>query len=311
MVSLRPLVLALLVAVLCVPTASAVAWSAMGDVPVGGSVRVGTDITVVPPHEGVSLATPPADDVPAAFDARLSGTQRASQRTIETVTSMVPADAGLASRQSARIPLLLQPGPAHAAAGGDDAASEPAPGAPTATAALGGFALFWLVFEKLGLARALVALYFRVQPGELLEHERRERVITLVRDRPGIGPSDIAHELGTGWGVTSYHLDRLERAGLVASQRVGHHRCYFLPGAVPREQQRTVGLFRADTTRRIAQLVAKCPGIAQSQLCQELGLSASAASKQLSRLEAASLVRREANGGALRLFPTATLSAAV
>ena len=196
---------------------------------------------------------------------------------------------------------------------GEAAASAPAGSAPapSAAATVGGLALAWLLLEKLGAARALVALYFRVQPGELLEHERRERVLTLVRERPGIGPSEIAQDLGTAWGVTSYHLDRLERAGLVASQRVGHHRCYFLPGAVPREQQRTVGLFRADTTRRVAELVARRPGIGQSQLCSELGLSASAASKQLARLVATGLVRREGDRSGMRLYPEPSLVAAV
>lgn len=175
-------------------------------------------------------------------------------------------------------------------------------------AAASGAALLWLILERFGLGRALAAMYFRVQPGELLENERRERVITLVRERPGIGPSEIAQDLGTGWGVTSYHLDRLERAGLVASQRVGNHRCYFLPGAVPRDQQRSVGLFRADTTRRVAQLVVERPGIPQSELVKTLGLSASAASKQLSKLEGASLLRREPGDGGLRLYPEPTLA---
>ena len=108
-----------------------------------------------------------------------------------------------------------------------------------------------------------------------------------------------------GWGVTIHHLDMLERAGLLTSQRAGHHRCYFLPGSVPREQQGTVALLRADTTRRVAHLVAKRPGLAQRQAANELGLSASAMSKQVARLEAASLLRREATGEGQRLYPAA------
>lgn len=195
----------------------------------------------------------------------------------------------------------------------DDAPAPAAPPVAVQTAAATG--MLWLLVERLGLGRALgaafAALYFRVQPNELLDHERRERVVQLVRERPGIGPSDVANALGTGWGVTSYHLDRLERAGLVTSQRVGQHRCYFLPGAVPRDQQRTVGLFRGDTTRRLAEHVRAKPGLTQSQICAELGLSASAASKQISRLEAAALVRREARDGAQRVYPLPTLSGAL
>lgn len=193
-------------------------------------------------------------------------------------------------------------------------AAPPISDAPPTVTAAAGASLLWLLLDRLGLGRALLgafgALYFRVQPNELLEHERRERVIQLVRERPGIGPTDVAHALGTGWGVTTYHLDRLERAGLVTSQRVGQHRCYFVPGAVRREDQRAVGLVRGDTTRRVAQLVAERPGLTQSQLATQLGLSASAASKQVAKLVDAGLLRREATSVGQRLYaqPSAALA---
>ena len=194
-----------------------------------------------------------------------------------------------------------------------DRDAPPAPPPEVQAAAAGGAAI--LLAERAGLGRlaamALAALYSRLRPSQLLDHERRDRVVQLVRERPGIGPSEIAAALGTGWGVTTYHLDRLERAGLVTSQRVGQHRCYFLPGAVPRDAQGSVGLFRVDTTRRVAQLVRERPGIAQRDLAATLGLSASATSKQVSRLEAAALVRRESDGDGLRLYPEPSLSGAL
>lgn len=159
-----------------------------------------------------------------------------------------------------------------------------------------------------GFLHLLAALYSRFAPNELLEHERRERVIGLVRARPGIGPTDIGAALGASWGVTIYHLDRLEKAGLVTSQRVGHHRCYFLPGALPRDDQRKVGMFRVDTTRRVATLVAEKPGLTQTQIANALGLSASAMSKQVKHLEAAGMLRRESVGSALGLFPQPALA---
>lgn len=162
-----------------------------------------------------------------------------------------------------------------------------------------------------GFFHLLAALYSRFAPSELLDHERRGRVLALIRERPGIGPTDIGQALGTSWGVTVYHLERLEKGGLLTSQRVGHHRCYFLPGMVPRDEQRNVGMFRGDTTRRVAALVAEKPGLTQSQVASELGLSASAMSKQVSRLEAAGMLRREAVGTAFGLFPQPGLMSAL
>lgn len=170
---------------------------------------------------------------------------------------------------------------------------------PETIAAIGGGLVF------------LALLYFRVQPDQLLDHERRERVVALVRERPGIGPSELAAALGAGWGAAMHHLDRLERAGFVTSRRMGHHRCYFVPGALPKDAQAQVGLFRGATARRIAQLLLEKPGLTQTQLCDALDLSASAASKQLTRLEAAALVRREAAREGVRVFPQPDLSRAL
>jgi DNA-binding MarR family transcriptional regulator len=154
-----------------------------------------------------------------------------------------------------------------------------------------------------GLLALLAALYSRLAPNQLLDHERRDRILAIVRAQPGIGPQDVGAKLGTSWGVTQYHLDKLEKGGLLTSQRKGHHRCYFVPGAVPREQQGTVALFRVDTTRRVAELIAQKPGLTQTQLCAELGISASAMSKQVARLEGAGVLRREAADGPAKLFP--------
>lgn len=189
------------------------------------------------------------------------------------------------------------------------APAPPAQAPPPAVAAAAGTGVLWVLIERLGLGRALAALYSRLSPSALLEHGRRERVLAMVRETPGIGPQAIADALGTGWGVTIYHLDKLEKAGLLASQRTGHHRCYFVPGAIPRDDQKTVALFRADTTRRVAQLVQQKPGLTQSQLANELGLSASAMSKQVAKLENAAMLRREASGEGQRLYPAPTLAA--
>jgi predicted transcriptional regulator len=185
-----------------------------------------------------------------------------------------------------------------------------APPAP-APAAAAGTALLWVLIERFGAGRFFAALYSRLAPSQLLENERREQVLTLVRERPGIGPQDVASALGTGWGVTIYHLTKLERAGFLSSQRTGHHRCYFIGGAVGREQQKTASMFRVLSTRRIAELVARKPGLTQSQLAGELGLSASAMSKQVARLEEAALLRREATAGTQRLYPQPTLAGAL
>ena len=180
--------------------------------------------------------------------------------------------------------------------------------APPAIAAAGALALLHAFGGLRFLAVAGVALYSRLAKSELLDNEHRDKVYKLVQETPGIGLTEIAQRTGMGWGTTVYHLDRLERAQMLASERVGMHRCYFPMGTVPRGARKGIGTLKADTTRSVAAFLVERPGASQTDLCEGLGLSASAASKQVTKLESAGLVRRERDGKTVRLFPSDGLS---
>lgn len=176
----------------------------------------------------------------------------------------------------------------------------PALDAPTLAAATGGAAL---------LACLGFALYSRLSRHELLENEHRQNVMDLVRSAPGITLTDVAHRSGLGWGTTVYHLERLQKAGMVASERSGTRRCYFATGSVPREARAGVGTLHDDTARSVATLVLERPGATQSELADALGLSASATSKQVTKLESHGLVRREREWKSVRVHPQPQLAA--
>lgn len=158
------------------------------------------------------------------------------------------------------------------------------------------------------LALAAFALYSRLGRGELLDHKRRDEVFQLVRNEPGISLSDVAAKTGLGWGTVNYHLDRLERGGFVTSERANGRRAYFPVGAVPKDDRASLGALRQDTTRNVASFVQERPGATQTELAEALGLTASAASKQVSKLESIGLVRREREHKLVRLHPGPNLA---
>lgn len=173
---------------------------------------------------------------------------------------------------------------------------QPAPEAVAATA--------------VGSALALVGLmlYSRLSRGQLLEHERRDEVYKLVQAEPGISLTDVAQRCGLGWGTTVYHLDRLERAGFVASERNGARRCYFPIGTVAKDARAPLGALQQETTRSVATFVVERPGATQTELAEALGMTPSAASKQVSKLENVGLLRREREWKTVRLHPEAKLA---
>lgn len=161
-----------------------------------------------------------------------------------------------------------------------------------------------------GAALALVgfALYSRLARGQLLDHERRDGVYQLVRGEPGISLTDIASRTGLGWGTAVYHLERLEKAGFVTSEKNGARRCYFPIGEVPRDARPHLGALQQEALRNVASFVHERPGATQTELADALGLTASAASKQITKLESVGLVRREREWKTVRLHPEPKLA---
>lgn len=179
--------------------------------------------------------------------------------------------------------------------------------APAVVATAGFLALLQAFGAWRILGLGAFAMYSRLTKSELLDNEHRDKVFQLIRERPGIGATEIQNATGLGWGTTVYHLDRLERAQMVTSERSGLHRCYFPVGTIARDDRKAYGLLKGDTTKSIANFLIQRPGATQSELCEALGMSASAASKQLTRLEGAGLVRREREWKTVRLFPEGAL----
>lgn len=156
-----------------------------------------------------------------------------------------------------------------------------------------------------GAAIALVGLglYSRLARGQLLDHGRRDEVYKLVQGEPGISLSDIAQRAGLGWGATVYHLERLEKGGFVTSEKTGAKRCFFPVGAVARDARAPLATLREEQLRVVATYVHERPGTTQGEMAEALGISASAASKQVSKLASAGLVVREREWKTVRLMP--------
>ena len=283
------------------------------------------------PQVGVDVALgqdPPAATARAdAADTHAEAPVGTPAEVPEKVSSEVPLDApdvpaasGIIEMTSVKADTSAEAGPvgfyAKAEAiveKGAEAVQEMAPvvteHAPEVVATAGLFALL----QALGVWRfaglGVLGLYSRLTKSDLLDNEHRDRVYKLIQEEPGLGVSEIAQRTGLGWGTTVYHLDRLERAGFVANERGGLHKCYYPVGTVRPEARKGMGALKADTTRSIAEYLLARPGATQTELCKDLSLSPSQASKQVTKLEEAGLVRREREWKTVRLIPTASLPA--
>lgn len=264
-------------------------------------------------HASIDADTPSAPAAPATPPLPIAGESAPAPESVLRLASVntgaatpdgaITVGANTDASSSSR----AQPSPGEAIAHAVVPVVEKAGGPAVAT--VGAIALLQALGVWRFLALGAMGLYSRITKSDLLDNEHRDRVYKLIQEKPGLGVTEIAALSGLGWGTTIYHLDRLERVGFIAPEKGGLHKCYFPVGTIARETRKGIGALKADTTRNVAELLLARPGLTQTELCETLGLSPSAASKQVSKLETAGLVRRERDWKTVHLHPTESLPA--
>jgi predicted transcriptional regulator len=64
---------------------------------------------------------------------------------------------------------------------------------------------------------------------------RESQILTVIQNNPGIHIRGLMKETGMESGVITYHLNKLEKKGIIKSQKRTKHRRYFLV-EIPEEQ---------------------------------------------------------------------------
>jgi DNA-binding MarR family transcriptional regulator len=181
----------------------------------------------------------------------------------------------------------------------DQGGAEPAPmpspeetATPAGLAVLGAAAYAALRWRYL-LTGAFAPLYSRLSRDELLENETRNALHELIVEEPGQSTQELCDRVEAGWGNTVYHLQRLEQAGFVTSEKQGHHRRFYKNGDVEPADIEALGVLKNDNASKIARYLVNEPGSKQKEVCEALDISPSLAHKWISRLEEQDLVDSE------------------
>lgn len=95
-------------------------------------------------------------------------------------------------------------------------------------------------------------------------------------------------------GALEYHLDQLERAGLVSVVHAENKR--FFPANVDAHDKRALALLRQESARRIVMKLMERPATTRGQLATDVELPPSTVTFYLSKLVASGLVERRSMG---------------
>lgn len=167
-------------------------------------------------------------------------------------------------------------------------------GVALGTAGLLAYAWPALKFALFNLIAA--PLYTRIKEDEVLGHDVRQAIYDIVTADPGVSISTIADRADVGWGTAVYHLGVLEDNDLVVSMRDGRYKRYYQNGGRFNGTKEALAAIQNETTRDVVEVVIENPGITQTGLCDQLGISAPLAHWHLDRLKEADVVEQERDG---------------
>lgn len=184
---------------------------------------------------------------------------------------------------------------------------------PTATAAISLVALTVLalsigsneLFKIHLVGLVLVPLYSRVRRDELLDNFTRGRIYGYIEANPGEHFNAIKAALAVGNGALAYHLQMLEREGLIRSRAEGHCRCFYPARMRLEGDPATSALSRLQ--RIILAAITSAPGLSQRQVARQLELAPSTVHYHVRSLEQKGFVRSERKLGRTLLFATTAL----
>ena len=126
----------------------------------------------------------------------------------------------------------------------------------------------------------------------------RADILACVTKTPGAHLRGIERMTQLPLGQVLYHLDRLERMGLVTSSKDAGFRRYYLAKDVGRGEKKYLAALRHQVPRRIVLTLLETPGLAHKELQPILGVAGSTLSFHLERLLASGVLVRQKVGGA-------------
>ena len=128
----------------------------------------------------------------------------------------------------------------------------------------------------------------------------RRRILSLVNQYPGLHLRELQRRAQTSAMLVEYHLNVLERLGLVTSQEEGGYRRFFpaRDAKVPlgRTEKQWLGLLRQPVPLGIALFLIENPGAAHKDIADVVPVTKSTLTYHLKNMESAGLVVREPLG---------------
>lgn len=145
---------------------------------------------------------------------------------------------------------------------------------------------------------------------DVLALPARRAIFDHIREVPGAHLRGIERELTMPFGQVLYHLDYLERHGLIVTRKDGGFKRYFVTNLVGRQEKGYIAAFRHEVPRKVGVLLLLDPGMTHRQLAAHLPVTGSTLSFHLAKMTEAGILARETVAGEHRHHIVDELTAA-
>jgi DNA-binding transcriptional ArsR family regulator len=135
-----------------------------------------------------------------------------------------------------------------------------------------------------GASRSVVA-----DGGSQPEGNAPDRILLFIQENPSCHLRRIKKELGLAMGTVQYHLDRLEKAGKITSQRHSLHKYYFAVGFQENEKQ-LLEVLSNETAREILMFIVERKSPTQTEIGEHVGIAPASVSWHIKRLEESKII---------------------
>ena len=136
----------------------------------------------------------------------------------------------------------------------------------------------------------------RIEPDAKIIKNNRDLIYQYVKSYPGSHLRKISKHLSLGMGNIQYHLDALEKIGIIKSRKISIYKVYYDVGVLGERHESILAILQQETPRSILIYLIENPGASQSEIAAYVGCSAPTVVWHMSNLMKIGLVKHRRDG---------------